>query len=137
VVQPRPKERHETCCRQHRDRRYYRGDVGRCRDHRPRRNGVVTAQNNTGFVQYIDAGDKVKVCDTKKNDDGVIGWIAVRQTSGKYKNYPRIYVGGAGKCVTRTQDVTPENTSIILTACSVSGVKGTPYACGSKIIKGN
>jgi hypothetical protein len=100
-------------------------------------NGVVTAQNNTGFVQYIDAGDKVKVCDTKKNGDGVIGWIAVRQTSGKYKNYPRIYVGGAGKCVTRTQDVTPENTSIILTACSVSGVKGTPYGCGSKIIKGS
>jgi hypothetical protein len=60
-------------------------------------NGVVTAQNNTGFVQYLDAGDKVKVCDTKKNDDGVIGWIAVRQTSGKYKNYPRIYVRGAGK----------------------------------------
>ncbi len=100
-------------------------------------NGIVNAQNNTGFVQYVDAGDKVKVCDTKKNDDGVIGWIAVRQTNGNYKNYARIYAGGAGKCVTKTQNVTPENTSIILTACSVSGANGTPYACGSKIIKGS
>jgi hypothetical protein len=33
--------------------------------------------------------------------------------------------------------VPPENTSIILTACSVNGVKGTPYACGSKILKGS
>ncbi|WBQ05251.1 hypothetical protein [Kribbella sp. CA-293567] len=100
-------------------------------------NGVVDAQNKAGFTQYIDSGDKVKVCDTKKNGDGVLGWISVRQTNGKFKDHPRIYVGGAGKCVTRAKDVTPENTSIILTACSVSGPKGTPYSCNSKIIKGS
>lgn len=100
--------------------------------------GKVWAANDAAYTYYTDKGDYVTVCDRAPDGHGAVGWIAVRQSDGSYKNFPRVYQGnGDGHCAIVSQDVLREGSPIKIVSCLIDGPNGTPYGCGTKYIQGS
>jgi hypothetical protein len=100
--------------------------------------GYVYAAGYAALTTYHDVGDKIEVTDNAKDGEGAVGWIAVKQADGSYKDFPHVYNGyGFGQTVTVTQDVVREASEYRIESCIQNGPNGTPYNCGFKYYSGS
>lgn len=97
--------------------------------------GKAYAAGQSASTSYWDGGDYITVCDLETDHHGAIGWIAVKQSNGSYKNFPRVYEGGGyNHCTQVVQNVLREASTIKIVSCVVDGPNGSPFNCGIKYV---
>ncbi|WP_163998490.1 hypothetical protein [Pyxidicoccus caerfyrddinensis] len=94
--------------------------------------------DTAGKTCFDDGGDIYTVYDLDSDNEGVVGWIEVRQADGSWKAFARVYVGtGYNTHKGNNVDVVREGAQVKVVACRQNGSGGTPYSCGTAIIAGD
>ena len=92
-----------------------------------------------GTISYNDNGDSYTVCDTRTDDVGVTGRIAVQRADGSWNYFPwrRDGDGNNGNCEGNNVDILRESATVLMQVCLQNTSSGDPYSCNTKTIPGN
>ncbi|RKH69207.1 hypothetical protein [Corallococcus aberystwythensis] len=98
---------------------------------------TTDAGQAAGRTCFDDGGDIYTVYDLDSDNEGVVGWVEVKQANGTWKAFARVYVGtGYNTSKGNNVDIVREGAQVKIVACRQNGSGGTPYSCGTAIIAG-